>query len=150
MAICGGAHLPAHHKRCGGVTGGAGFLIGKITAVDETNTVRGEVVLPNTELPNQTADVIVQVEDVSRADAPSIVVAEQRMSGVPVRAGQVLPFSVEIPAEHVDPKHSYSVRAHVDMSGSGEVEVGDLISTKSYPVLTHGYGNEAQVNVKKI
>ena len=115
----------------------------------ETSTVRGQVVLPNVELPNQTADLIVQVEDVSRADAPSQVVGEQRVSGVAVRAGQVLPFEIEIPGQ-VDPNRSYSVRAHVDMTGSGKVETGDFITVQSYPVLTQGYGNEANVTVKRI
>jgi putative lipoprotein len=118
--------------------------------VAETNTVRGQVVLPNVELPNQTADLFVQVEDVSRADAASEVVGEHRVSGVPVRAGQVLPFEIEIPTGKVDPKHSYSVRAHVDMTGSGKVETGDLITTQSYPVLTQGYGSEANLTVKRI
>ncbi|HXQ70133.1 MAG TPA: YbaY family lipoprotein [Pyrinomonadaceae bacterium] len=116
----------------------------------ETNTVRGQVVLPNVELPNQTADLIVQVEDVSRADAPSQVVGEQRVSGVQISPGQVLPFEIEIPTGQVDPNRSYSVRAHVDMTGSGKVETGDLITTQSYPVLTQGYGNEANVTVKRI
>lgn len=116
----------------------------------ETKTVRGQVILPNVELPNQTADLIVQVEDVSRADAPSQVVGEQRVSGMSVRAGQVVPFEIEIPGGQVDPNGSYSVRAHVDMTGSGQVETGDLITTQSYPVLTHGYGNEANLTVKLI
>lgn len=114
------------------------------------NTIRGNVILPNVQLPNQTADLIVQVEDVSRADAPSQVVGEQRVSGVKVGAGQTLPFAIEIPSDRVDPSHSYSVRAHVDMTGSGKVEVGDLITTQSYPVLTKGYGNEADVTVKVV
>ena len=118
--------------------------------MSEKNTIRGQVVLPNVQLPNQTADLIVQVEDVSRADAPSQVVGEQRVSGVPVQAGQVLPFAIEVPAEHIDPRNSYSVRVHVDMTGSGKIEPGDLISTQSYPVLTRGYGNEANVTVKKV
>ena len=114
------------------------------------NTIRGNVILPNVQLPNQTADLIVQVEDVSRADAPSQVVGEQRVSGVSVSAGQTLPFSIEVPSDRVDPKHSYSVRVHVDMTGSGKVEPGDLITTQSYPVLTHGHGNEADVTVKPV
>jgi putative lipoprotein len=118
--------------------------------VEETNTVRGQIVLPNVEFQAGTADLIVQVEDVSRADAPSVVVGEQRISRVPLRAGAVLPFAVAIPAGLVDPNRSYSVRAHLDVSGSGKVDVGDLITTQSYPVLTKGYGNETKVTVKRV
>ena len=116
----------------------------------EKNTVRGQVVLPNVPLPNQTADLIVEVEDVSRADAPAQVVGEQRLLGVSVRAGQVFPFAIEIPSDRIDPSHSYSVRVHIDMTGSGKVEPGDLITTQSYPVLTQGYGSEANVTVKPV
>ena len=117
---------------------------------EKTQTVRGEIVLPSTDLPAETADLVVQVEDVSRADAPSIVIAEQRRSGVSLRGGAVLPFAVKVPAELIDERHRYSVRVHTDVSGSGEVEVGDLVSTQSYPVLTHGYGNEVRVDVKRV
>ena len=118
--------------------------------VEETKSVHGQVVLPNVELPAGTGDLIVQVEDVSRADAPSLVVGEQRQPGVALHSGAVLSFTVNIPAGLVDPSHSYSVRVHLDVSGSGKVEVGDLITTQSYPVLTRGYGNEAKVAVKRV
>nr|MBA3641859.1 YbaY family lipoprotein [Acidobacteriota bacterium] len=42
-----------------------------------TQKVTGEIVLPPGELPNRPVTVRARVEDVSRADAPSIVVGEQ-------------------------------------------------------------------------
>jgi hypothetical protein len=42
------------------------------------------------------------------------------------------------------------VRVHVDVSGSGEVEKGDLISTQSHPVLTRGHADQAAVPVRKV
>jgi putative lipoprotein len=115
---------------------------------EKTQTVRGEIILPSADLPSEPADLIVRVEDVSRADAPSVVIAEQRQSDISLRGGAVLPFLVEVPAELVDEHHDYSVRVHVDVSGSGEVNVDDLVSTQSYPVLTRGRGNEAKINVE--
>jgi len=44
----------------------------------------------------------------------------------------------------------YSVSVHIDVSGSGEIERGDLISTQIYPVLTRGHGDEARVQVKRV
>src|SRR5687767_13319159 len=104
---------------------------GKMSTVKDKTTVRGQVVLPDVEPAEKTADFIIQVEDVSRADAPSTVVGERRISRVPLRAGMSLPFTVEIPAESILPNHSYTVRVHVDMSGSGKVEPADLITMQS-------------------
>jgi uncharacterized lipoprotein YbaY len=120
--------------------------------VSDTSTVQvhGRIVLPEDTVPAEAAAVVVQVEDVSRADAPSVVIAEHRQLDVPLEAGGVLPFAVDVPADRVDPRASYSVRVHVDMSGSDSVEVGDLVSTQSYPVLTRGYGDEASVDVQRV
>jgi putative lipoprotein len=117
---------------------------------EETRTVRGEVILPSADFVAATADVIVQVEDVSRADAPSGVIAENRRSGVPLRGGAVIPFVVDVATELVDERRSYAVRVHGDVSGTGEVSVGDLVSTQSYPVLTRGHGDEARIYVQRV
>ena len=117
---------------------------------EKTRTVRGEIVLPRDDLPAETANLIVQVEDVSRADAPSVIIAEQRQAVASLRSGAALPFTIEVPAELVDERDDYSVRVHIDVSGSGEVEVSDLVSTQSYPVLTRGHGNEARINVERV
>lgn len=121
-----------------------------MSTVEGTTTVRGQVVLPDVELAGQTADFIIQVEDVSRADAPSTVVGEQRIPRLALKSGMSLPFTIEIPAERIIPNHNYSVRVHVDMSGSGKIEPADLITMQSYPVLTQGYGNEVKVSVRQV
>ena len=118
--------------------------------VPQETTVHGVVVLPPGELPAEAAELVVQVEDVSRADAPSTVIGEQRLSRVPLSPGSAIPFALDVPAGLVESGHSYSVRAHVDVSGSGEVEVGDLVSTQSHPVLTEGPGGELQVRVQRV
>jgi uncharacterized lipoprotein YbaY len=117
---------------------------------ESTVVVRGQVVLPPDVPAGARADLIVQVEDVSRADAPSPVVAQQRQPDVALNARAALPFELTVPADRVEPRHSYSVRAHVDVSGTGSIERGDLISTQSYPVLTRGYGDEATVTVRPV
>ena len=96
------------------------------------------------------AELIVQIEDVSRADAASKVVAEQRIPNPKLEPGEAVPFELEVPEAAIDDQAMYSVRAHVDVSGSGEVEEGDLLSTQSYPVITRGYPEEARVEVKQI
>jgi putative lipoprotein len=121
-----------------------------VRGTEEARTVQGEIVLPHTDVPSESADLVVQVEDVSRADVPSVVIADQRQSGVPLRSGAILRFAVEVPDDLVDERDSYSIRVHIDLTGSGEVEAGDLISTRSYPVLTRGHGNEAQIHVQRV
>jgi putative lipoprotein len=113
-------------------------------------SVRGEILIPGADVPPEAAEVVVQVEDVSRADAPSVVVGEKRLGRVRLEASQAVPFEVEVPADRVDPSASYSLRVHVDTSGSGQVEPGDLLTTQSHPVLTRGYGNQASVEVQRI
>ena len=117
---------------------------------EKSRTVRGKVVIPRGKTPSDAAELIIQIEDVSRADAPSKVVGEQRIPNPKLEAGESFSFEIEVPAEAIDDKGLYSVRAHVDVSGSGEVEKGDMLSTQSYPVLTHGYPEEARVEVKRI
>ncbi|WNM61900.1 YbaY family lipoprotein [Candidatus Nitrospira neomarina] len=116
----------------------------------KTKIIQGEIVLPTGNVPAEPVDVVIYVEDVSRADAPSIVVGMQRQHGVLLHAGSMVQFVVEIPVELVDQRRSYSVRAHIDVSGSGEVKVGDFVSTQTYPVLTHGHGTSVYVSVKRV
>ena len=116
----------------------------------DARTVRGEILLPASGVAGQVGDVIVVVEDVSRADAPSQVVAQVRQPRVPLRDGATLPFAVDVPAGRIDPQSSYGVRVHIDTSGSGEVERGDLVSTQAYPVLTHGHGAEVRIRVVRV
>lgn len=117
---------------------------------NDTRSVRGDILLPDVELPGEAAEIVVQIEDVSRADAPSIVVGEQRLRGVHLTRGGRFGFHVKVPTDRVDPTLRYSLRAHVDVSGSGEVESGDLLTTRSYPVLTSGETETRTVAVERI
>lgn len=113
------------------------------------DTVRAEIVLPR-DAPRGAAQVVVRVEDVSRADAPSTVLAEQCLRFVALPEGGVLEVEVDVPGELVDPRRTYAVSVHVDVSGSGEVERGDLVSTQSHPVLTRGAGRAVRVPVRMV
>ena len=113
-------------------------------------TVSGEVVLPGGDLPVKAAAVVVRVEDISRADAPSTVLGEQRIDHAELAAHRAIPFTIEVPADLVDERALYSVQAHVDLSGSGEVETGDLISTRTIPALTRGAEDVVVVPVTRV
>ncbi len=111
--------------------------------------VRGRVRMPQGGLPAEAASILVAVEDVSRADAPSVVVGEQHLRHVRL-TGQDVPFEVEVPGELVQERARYTVRVHVDVTGTGIIERGDLVSTQSHPVLTGGNPDEAVVPVKTV
>jgi putative lipoprotein len=117
---------------------------------EPTRIVSGEVLIPEGQEVTEAAQLVVQVEDVSRADAPSIVVGEQRQERVRIGPGSRVPFEVTVPANLIRPNASYSVRVHVDITGSGEVERGDLVSTQSHPVLTRSFGTEARIPVRRV
>jgi putative lipoprotein len=118
--------------------------------VGKSRTVQGEIVLPAAGVSPGPADVIVFVEDISRADAPSVVVGKQQQKGVLLRPGLRFPFAVQIPNELIDERHLYSIGAHIDRSGSGEVKIGDFVSTQTCPVLTRGHEASVTINVRRV
>jgi uncharacterized lipoprotein YbaY len=107
--------------------------------------VTGEVVFPESVEPG-TAVVYVRVEETSMADAPSRVVGE---TVFPVELPRrTLTFAV--PVAMLDDRADYSVRVHVDRDGDRRVSPGDLVSTVSHPVLTHGRGDTVVVPVRRV
>lgn len=108
-----------------------------VTVTDEETTwpVRGRIALPPEIQRARARSVVVQVQDVSRMDAPSTVVAEQRMDDVDLEESGEVPFEVEVPAGLVDRRKRYAMRVHVDLTGTGDVTKGDYVSTASYEVL---------------
>jgi putative lipoprotein len=111
--------------------------------------VRGRIVPPQGALPATAILIVVAVEDVSRADAPSTAVAEQLLEDVSLGEGDI-PFEVAVPGRLIDERAHYAVRVHVDVNGTGRVERGDLVSTQSHPVLTRGSPDEAAVPVNLV
>lgn len=76
-----------------------------------------------------TAVVTVRLVDVSRADAPSVLIAEQVIH----TAGRQVPFAFELDydASRILPSHTYSVQARIEDGGRLL-----FISDTSYPVIT--------------
>lgn len=93
-------------------------------------TVRFEV--PPGVLPPAGACATVGLQDVGRADAAATTVAERTILLVPdddADPGDRRTVEVELTVPRPDPRSSCSVRVHVDVTGSGEVSAGDLVST---------------------
>jgi putative lipoprotein len=79
--------------------------------------------------PNAAIDV--RLEDVSRADAPAVIVAEKIFA---TNGKQVpIPFQLPYSANDIQPSHRYQVRA--------QITVADellFVTTNAYPVITGG------------
>lgn len=86
------------------------------------------------------AVVEVQIEDVSRQDAPAVVIGEQTI----VNPGQVpVSFSIDYDPARIDENNTYVVRAKI-------VSGGELLwqNTTSYPVITKGNPSSVDVIVQ--
>jgi uncharacterized lipoprotein YbaY/heat shock protein HslJ/uncharacterized lipoprotein NlpE involved in copper resistance len=84
------------------------------------------------------AVLTVRIEDVSRADAPALVLAE---TSEPFGARQVpIAFSLNVPSTAIDPRFSYGVRATITVEGTLR-----FTTTRSYAVLTHGAPNHVDL-----
>lgn len=96
----------------------------------------GRIVFPAGDRPEEASRVVARVEEVSRADAPAVIVAEQVQEHVALPRDErgSLPFAIELHSTAIDPRLRYSVRVHVDVSGTASVTSDDFISTASYPV----------------
>lgn len=85
----------------------------------------------------------VQLLDVSLADAPSKVIAEDKITlgdrQVPV------PFELKFEPSAIDSKHPYSVSAKIIVDGELR-----FISDQAHPVLTRGNPNKVEIVVKQV
>ena len=78
-----------------------------------------------------TALIQVKLVDVSRADAPAVVLGEQVIRA----GGSQVPFSFEIPYDpaKIDPRFSYAIQARIEDGGRLL-----FISDRHYAVITRG------------
>ena len=100
-----------------------------------------------TELPPE-AQARVTVEDASRLDDAASVIAETVVRALEVSR----PPRVAVEVGEFDPAADLYVRVHVTAGGRAtrEVEVADLITTQSHPVLTHGHGDSVVVPLRLV
>jgi putative lipoprotein len=103
-------------------------------------TVSGTVTyLQSIELPPD-AELRLALEDISLQDAPAGVIAQRT---IPVGGKQSpLAFTIEYDTKIIEESHSYSVRAEILAGGATR-----FVTAQSYPVLTRGAPNNADVIV---
>jgi putative lipoprotein len=113
---------------------GGGGGVAKVTG---TVTYRERMALP------PTAVIKVQLADVSRADAPAVVLGEQVIQA----AGNQVPFTFEVtfdPAQIVA-NHTYAVQARIEDDGKLR-----FISDQRYAVITGGAPITADILLKPV
>jgi putative lipoprotein len=90
-----------------------------------------------------TAVVKVQLVDVSRADAPAVVLGEQVIEA----GGRQVPFAFSIPYDpaKIDPRFSYAVSARIEDGGKLL-----FINDQRYPVLTRGAPAHVEMVLKAV
>ncbi len=121
---------------------------GTVTAVATSGAVvRGRILWPRDPPTLEGATAFIRVEDVSRADASSTVVAEQVLRDLTTSGSAAPELTFEIPVPEVDERVHYAVSVHVDRDRSGTITNGDLLSVQSHPVLTWGHPSWADVPV---
>ncbi|AWZ04240.1 MULTISPECIES: YbaY family lipoprotein [unclassified Streptomyces] len=94
--------------------------------------VTGTVTMPADAPTTRAARVVVEVRSTSRSDAPSTVTGSQSQTDLELTPGASVPFRVDV--DDLDPGETYGIRVHVDLNGSGIVEAGDLITTRTTAV----------------
>ncbi|NJL44642.1 MAG: hypothetical protein HC922_00595 [Leptolyngbyaceae cyanobacterium SM2_3_12] len=106
-------------------------------------TVSGTVSYPQRIALPPNATVVVKLEDVSLADAPSTVIAEQRIT----TAGQSVPIPFKLvydPAD-IEAGNRYVVRAQIFYDDELR-----WTSTTSYPVITQNNPNRVEIAVDQV
>jgi uncharacterized lipoprotein YbaY/membrane-bound inhibitor of C-type lysozyme len=123
VAGAGAGYISERLERPGAVTGTVSYLV--------------RMALP------PDAVIAVQVQDVSRADAPANVIAEDQIKlgdrQVPV------PFELKIDPARIDAKHTYAVSAKILVDGLMRFR-----NDKAYHVLTHGNPSHVDIIVKQL
>jgi Type III secretion system lipoprotein chaperone (YscW) len=113
-----------------------------------SRTMTGQVRLHEA-LEQSSSTLYVRVEDVSRVDDAAEVVAEIAIPiDHPLVAGAELPFTLTLP--EINDQAHYSIRAHLDTTGTRRIDPGDRISMQSYPVATFGHPDEATILARKV
>jgi len=97
-----------------------------------------------------SATVYVRLEDVSLADAPSRVVAQEVLRNVSLDEENPLPVSFSLRCPALDERAMYTLAVHTDVNGEGRVTPGDYITMESYPVSASRSCVQVTVHVRPV
>ena len=110
-------------------------------------TVTGEIRFASKNPDLNDATAYVWISDDSRAGAPARPVAEHKIQSL---SKEPISFKLAVPTP-IDEKARYNVHVRVNTHGDrNDIQSGDYITMQTYPVLTHGFPNHVQVEVKQV
>ena len=112
--------------------------------------VESNLIFPQSTRIFSKAVAYVRLEEVSRADAPSNIVAEQVIRKISNKIADKNRLEVNLYGPNINRRLDYAVNVHIDSDGNGKINRGDYINTESYPVLTFGRSNRVSVRLKLI
>ena len=93
---------------------------------------KGRIILPANTPSGWAQKIVIEVRDVSLADAPSILIAEEQLHDIMLAPNKKIEFKIGVP--EVTSKQSLSFRVHISKDGDDHVKSGDLLTAISYPV----------------
>ncbi len=99
-------------------------------------TYKARIALPD------TAQVIVTLEDVSKADAAAVMIGQTIMAAP---AGPPIPFVVTYNLNDIDATHTYAVRAQINDADGAML----FVSTSSYQVITQGKPSYVEIELSQ-
>ena len=111
--------------------------------------ISGQLTFDGAAPPFDNATVWVVLEDVTYADALAPEISRLKIPGYAHGPGGP-PLDFTLAAGPLDPNRRYQIRAHVDLSSSGALKAGDLITMQSYPVATQGHPNQVNLRLRRI
>lgn len=116
-----------------------------------TAVLRGVIQLPEGDHPDQEVTVLLQLQEVSRADAAADVVATERhTTTLPATGAGSLPFELSYDESALDPRGTYLIRCHIDTTGSGTVDRGDYLTTAFRALPTPPDDRSVVIQVQRI
>ncbi len=111
--------------------------------------LRGEVQLAAVPQPVIGGTLVVQLADVSRAGASAEVVAELTLRDVSLgSADDRIGFVLQVPA--LDPRRTYTIEAHLDVDGSGDVSVGDYRTMEHFGVTPDSLAGIMTIRLRRV
>jgi len=111
-------------------------------AAPEATRISGSISYRERMALTDQAVVEITLQDVSLADAPSIIIAKQRISN----PGQVpIKFELEYPAEDIDVRRTYSLGVRIS-----DRDQLMFINDTRVPVLTRGAGKEVNIALVRV
>ncbi|HTE28720.1 hypothetical protein [Flavitalea sp.] len=93
---------------------------------------KGRILLPANAPSYRAQKIVIEVRDVSLADAPSILIAKEELHDIMLAPNKKINFKIRVP--ELESKQSLSFRVHISKDGDDRVKPGELLTTINYPV----------------